>query len=83
MKPGPLFDVVIYEISTRTINRIVGRSLPLSGGFHTVHKRVATVEDRINEHYAVTAVPANRFNEGQILPPADDPLWDEQRLYNL
>lgn len=62
------FDVVIYEIKTRKVESIAGRDMKESGSFHTVDKRLATVSERLNEHYDCMAVPAGKYNKGDILP---------------
>jgi putative intracellular protease/amidase len=62
------FDVVIFEIETRKVESIAGRDMREEGGFHTVDKRLATVSERLNEHYDVMAVPAGKYNKGDVLP---------------
>lgn len=64
-----LFDVVIYQISTREIDTIAGRDLPESGSFHTVGKRLETVYPRLNDAYGCCAVEAGKYAKGDVLPP--------------
>lgn len=62
-----LFDVVIYEIDSRKVVTIVGRGLT-EKGFHSVDRRIETVNQRLNEAYDVVSVPAGFCKEGYILP---------------
>lgn len=77
------YDAVIFEISTRTVTNVVGRSLPLIGGFHTIGKRLDTMQGRLNEHFDVRAVPTGTCDVGHPLPPDDDPMWEPLRALNL
>ena len=68
MATEQLQDVVIYEIATRKVESIAGRDMQPTGSFHTVDKRLATVSERLNEHYDCMAVPAGKYNKGDVLP---------------
>jgi hypothetical protein len=63
-----LWDVVIYAFATRIIESVAGTSLPESGSFHTVSKRLDTVCGRLNDHFGVIAVPAALYKKGDTLP---------------
>ena len=62
------WDVFIYEYATRKIESVAGENLPETGSFHTVGKRVDTVCGRLNDAFGVIAVPAGKFNKGDVLP---------------
>lgn len=64
----PLFDVVIYERATRTVDAIIGKDMLLNTGFYNARKRRETAVDRINEHYDVAIVEAGRYVKGNVLP---------------
>jgi len=67
-KARPLWDVFIVETQTRKIDTVAGTSLPESGSFHTVDKRLGIVADRINDGYFVVAVEAGKFKKDDVLP---------------
>ena len=62
------FDVVIFEVTTRKVTNMAGTNLPETGSFHTVSKRMETVQERINDHYGVLAVPAGTVEVGDTIP---------------
>lgn len=61
------FDVVVYEIKTRTVTNIVGRNLGETG-FHTVDKRLETMASRLNDRFDAEAVPAGTVKVGDTIP---------------
>jgi hypothetical protein len=61
------FDVVIFEIETREVDTIAGANLPADGNGENARRRVRTVEPRLNDRYAVTAVPAGAYAVGDIM----------------
>ena len=67
-----LYDVVIYEIATRKIDAIIGKSMKrwngTGSGRNTAEFRQQTAEERINDRYAVEIVEADKFHKGDLLP---------------
>lgn len=65
------YDVVIYEKATRKIDAIIGRDMRswdgTGTGRNTAEMRVQTGQERINEHYAVSMVPAGKYQKGDVL----------------
>lgn len=67
-----LFDVVIYEKSTRCIACVIGQSMRSWDGSgsdrNTAELRVQSGRERINYRYECEMVPAGKFKEGDKLP---------------
>lgn len=63
-----LFDVVIFNMETRKIVSIVGKSLRRKGGTHNAERRLETALGRIDlDHYSVEIVTAGKYDVGGIL----------------
>lgn len=66
-----LFDVVIYEKSTRKIDAIIGTNMRswdgIGSGRNTAELRVQTGQERINEHYECEMVPAGKYKKGDVI----------------
>lgn len=71
-QPEPLYDVVIYEKSTRKIVSMIGTNMKRFGGAgtgrHTAELRVQSGQGRINENYECEMVEAGKFKKGDVLP---------------
>ena len=63
-KRKKLFDVVIYEVETRKITNIVGRSLEKDTGHYNAERRLDTVLPRLNDQHSVAIVPADKYKVG-------------------
>lgn len=63
-----LYDVVVYRIDTRIIDKIVGVALRLNDGRFTAETRLATVAMRLNDAYNAAIVPAGSVKPGDTLP---------------
>ena len=67
-----LYDVVIYDKSTRKIDTIVGTNMKSwdgnGSGRNTAELRVQSVQDRINDRYECTVVAAGKYKKGDVLP---------------
>jgi len=59
-----LYDVIIYHLTSRKVERIAGTNMRLNTGFHNAEKRCNTVMERINEYYDVAIVPAGKYKAG-------------------
>jgi hypothetical protein len=68
MTPEPLYDVVIYERSTRHVYSVVGTNLRRYGGCYNAEKRRETALTWINARYAVAIFAAGRYGKGDVLP---------------
>jgi hypothetical protein len=67
-----LFDVVIYDMETRRVESIVGKSLRRDGGTYNAERRLETAFGRINlDRYSADIVPAGKFEVGSVLPSGD------------
>ncbi len=66
-----LFDVVIYEIATSTIDAIVGISMRKEGRHESAETRCDTVAPRLNEDFNVAVVPAGKYTKGDVVSKAD------------
>lgn len=70
--PDPLYDVVIYEKSTRLIDAIIGREMKswdgTGSGRNTAEMRVQTGQERINDRYDCVMVEAGKYQKGDVLP---------------
>ncbi len=65
----PTFDVVIYEMSTRKVESIIGKSMKREGTYYSAERRVDTAFSRINlDRYSACMVEAGRFAIGDVLP---------------
>lgn len=71
-----LFDVVIYEISTRKIDSVIGKNMRrhdgTGSGRNTADMRVQTGRECCHGKYDATMVPAAKFKEGSVLPEGDN-----------
>ncbi len=64
----PLFDVVIFNMETRKIVSIVGKSMRREGGTHNAELRLETALGRIDlDHYSVEIVPAGKYDVDGVL----------------
>lgn len=67
-----LYDVVIYEKTTRKIASIIGTNMESwdgnGSGRNTAELRVQTGQERINEHYECEMVTAGKYKKDDVLP---------------
>ena len=67
-----LYDVVIYEKATRKIDTFIGRGMRswdgTGSGRNTAEMRMQTGQERINELYDVSMVPAGKYQKDDVLP---------------
>lgn len=67
-----LYEVVIYEKTTRKIDAIIGSNLKswdgIGSGRNTAELRVQTGQERINDRYECEMVIAGRYKTGDVLP---------------
>ncbi len=67
-----LYDVVIFEKSTRKIDTIIGTNMKSwdgnGSGRNTAELRVQTGQERINERYDCQMLPAGKYQKGDVLP---------------
>lgn len=72
-KSEPLFDVVIYNVSTNVVRAVIGESLPMWNGTgssaRTVDSRMQLGMAHINEGYDVMSIPAGKHKEGEVILP--------------
>lgn len=71
MSNSTLYDVVIYEKTTRKINAIIGKDMKSwdgnGSGRNTAELRVQTGQERINDHYECEMVAAGKYQKGDTL----------------
>ena len=67
-----LYDVVIYETSTRTVSAVIGRNMRSydgeGSGRNTADLRVQTGQEQINDAYECEMVEAGKYKKGDTLP---------------
>jgi len=66
-----LYDVVIFEIATKKVTSIVGVGMQLDEGHYNAQKRIETVLPRLNDNFDVSAVPAGKYNVGDVIAEVD------------
>jgi hypothetical protein len=71
MPKEPRFDVVIYELATRKVDRVVGSDMARDTGYYNAERRLDTALSRINDLYNAAIVKAGKYKEGDVLKPAD------------
>jgi uncharacterized protein YijF (DUF1287 family) len=69
-----LYDVVVYDVSTRLIETFVGRDLPMQTGLLSAVRRRDTWQRRVNDKFAVAVVVADKYKSGEILKASDKRL---------
>lgn len=66
-----LWDVVIYEMATGTIDAIIGTNMRRwdgeGSGRNTADLRLETGLERINEHYDCLIVEAGKYKKGDAI----------------
>lgn len=65
------WDVVIFEIKTRTVESMAGEDMKLDTGHHNAQRRYETVSPRLNDHYSPAIVPAGKYQKGSIISQTD------------
>ena len=72
MSDPDLFDVVIFEKSSRKIYAVIGKGLRryigVGGGLNTADLRVQSGLAKINERFDCVMVPAGKFGSGDTMP---------------
>jgi hypothetical protein len=67
-----LWDVVIFEKTTRKIDAIIGKRMRrydgTGSGHNTADLRAQTGMERINDHFDVRIVKADKWKKGDVLP---------------
>jgi hypothetical protein len=71
------YDVVIYEITTRTVESVIGENLLLRTGHYNAERRANTGLERINEHYDVAIVPTGEYKKGDYIDHSYDGEWEQ------
>ena len=67
--PEELFDVVIYDMETRKVESVIGKSIRRHAGTYNAERRLETAFTRINlDRYSAEIVPTGKYEVGSILP---------------
>ena len=62
------YDVVIYHIDTRRVEKIVGKNMKRHGRYNSAERRLDTALSRINDDYYARIVPSGKCKVGNVLP---------------
>lgn len=76
------YDVVVYELATMKVARIVGKDMKLDGERNSAKARLATARigyilreachhHRANNYYGTAIVPAGKYALDAVLDPKD------------
>lgn len=58
------YDVIVYEINSNKVSRVVGKNLRRDGAFNSAQSRLDTMLSRINANYNAEIVPTGTYKEG-------------------
>jgi hypothetical protein len=63
-----LFDVVVFDLETRTVCKIVGERMRRDTGHYNAERRLDTIHERLNDDYSAEIVRSGEFKIGDVMP---------------